>query len=202
MVSDAALLLPDKDARMAELEAALAAAQADISAHDILIDTLRVQIARLKRMTFGKSSEKLDLQIAQLELALEEPEAEAVVADARRAQSLFLHSAPDWCARCLPTYRAPSSGSSLRVVITPAPIVGARCGRWARTLTRCLMLSLSSCGSCARSVPSIAAGFARRSYKQQRRSKRSRAARQRSLHSPMSLSPSSIITTHCSTSPR
>jgi hypothetical protein len=42
MVSDAALSLACKDARIAELEAALAAAQADISARDILIDTLRV----------------------------------------------------------------------------------------------------------------------------------------------------------------
>src|SRR3546814_17645721 len=67
------------------LEAALAAAHADISARDILIDTLRVQIARLKRMQFGKSSEKLDTQIAQLELALEELEGEAIVAAARRA---------------------------------------------------------------------------------------------------------------------
>jgi len=49
-----------------------------------LIDTLRVQIARLKRMQFGKSSEKLDTQIAQLELALEELEGEAIVAAARR----------------------------------------------------------------------------------------------------------------------
>ena len=81
-VSDAGLSSPDKDARIAALEAALAAARADISARDILIDTLRVQIARLKRMKFGKSSEKLDLQIAQLELALEELEAEAIVAEA------------------------------------------------------------------------------------------------------------------------
>ena len=83
-VSDAGLSTPDKDARIAELEAALAAAHADISARDILIDTLRVQIARLKRMQFGKSSEKLDTQIAQLELALEELEGEAIVAAARR----------------------------------------------------------------------------------------------------------------------
>lgn len=67
-MSDAGLSTADKDARIAELEAALAAAHADISARDILIDTLRVQIARLKRMQFGKSSEKLDTQIAQLEL--------------------------------------------------------------------------------------------------------------------------------------
>ena len=55
-MSDAGLSTADKDARIAELEAALAAAHADISARDILIDTLRVQIARLKRMQFGKSS--------------------------------------------------------------------------------------------------------------------------------------------------
>ncbi|OYW84259.1 MAG: IS66 family transposase, partial [Sphingobium sp. 32-64-5] len=86
MVSDAGFSTPDKDARIAELEAALAAARADISARDILIDTLRVQIARLKRMQFGQSSEKLDSQIAQLELALEELEAEAIVADTRRPE--------------------------------------------------------------------------------------------------------------------
>ena len=63
----------------------MAAAHADISARDILIETLRVQIARLKRMQFGKSSERLDTQIAQLELALEELEGEAIVAAARRA---------------------------------------------------------------------------------------------------------------------
>ncbi|WP_420801819.1 IS66 family transposase zinc-finger binding domain-containing protein [Sphingobium bisphenolivorans] len=84
-MSDAGLSTTDKDARIAELEAALATAHADISARDILIDTLRVQIARLKRMQFGKSSEKLDTQIAQLELALEELEGEAIVVAARRA---------------------------------------------------------------------------------------------------------------------
>jgi transposase len=83
-VSDAGFSSPGKDARIAELEAALASARADISARDILIDTLRVQIARLKRMQFGASSEKLTQEIAQLELALEELEAEAVVASAQR----------------------------------------------------------------------------------------------------------------------
>jgi transposase len=84
-VSNAGISSSAKDARIAELEAALAAARADISARDILIDTLRVQISRLKRMQFGKSSEKLNAQIAQLELALEELEGEAVVVVAHRA---------------------------------------------------------------------------------------------------------------------
>src|SRR3546814_6845666 len=67
-----------KAARIAELEAALAA-------RDTLIDTLRHQLAQLRRMTFGQSSEKLALQIEQLELALEELEGEAEVADSRTA---------------------------------------------------------------------------------------------------------------------
>ena len=75
-VSEPASSSIDKDARIAELEAALAA-------RDTLIDTLRHQLAQLRRMTFGQSSEKLALQIEQLELALEELEGEAEVADSR-----------------------------------------------------------------------------------------------------------------------
>lgn len=41
---------------------------------DLLIGKLRMQLARLKRMQFGRSSEQLDTQIAQLELQLEELE--------------------------------------------------------------------------------------------------------------------------------
>ncbi|EQB30012.1 IS66 family transposase [Sphingobium ummariense] len=75
-MSDAASSLLDKDARIAELEAALAA-------RDSLIAALRVQLAQLRRMTFGQSSEKLSLQIEQLELALEELEGEAQLAGTR-----------------------------------------------------------------------------------------------------------------------
>ena len=62
-VSNAAVPYLDKDARIAELEAALVAAKADISARDTLIETLRVQLAQLKRLTFGQSSERLAQQI-------------------------------------------------------------------------------------------------------------------------------------------
>ena len=78
-VSEPASSSIDKDARIAELEAALAA-------RDTLIDTLRHQLAQLRRMTFGQSSEKLALQIEQLELALEELEGEAEVADSRTTE--------------------------------------------------------------------------------------------------------------------
>jgi transposase len=66
-VSDQAISRNDKDARIAELEAALAA-------RDTLIERLRLQLAQLKRMSFGQSSEKLIAQIGQLELTLEELE--------------------------------------------------------------------------------------------------------------------------------
>lgn len=73
-MSDAGYLTPDQDGRIAALEAQL-------HARDQVIDLLRGQLARLQRMTFGTSSEKLAQEIAQLELTLEEAEAEAVVAD-------------------------------------------------------------------------------------------------------------------------
>ena len=39
------------------------------------VEKLKMQLAKLRRMQFGRSSEKLDGQIAQLELAIEELEA-------------------------------------------------------------------------------------------------------------------------------
>ena len=74
-VSEPASCPIDKDARIAELEAALAA-------RDTLIETLRFQLSQLRRMPFGQSPEKLALQIEQLELALEELEGEAERASA------------------------------------------------------------------------------------------------------------------------
>jgi transposase len=72
-----ALVSPaDATARIAALEASLARANAALAARDLLIDTLRGQIARLRRMQFGASSEKLGREIEQLELALEELETE------------------------------------------------------------------------------------------------------------------------------
>ena len=46
----------------------------------MLIEQLKLQLARLKRMKFGRSSEQLDAQIAQLEFSLEELEANVAAA--------------------------------------------------------------------------------------------------------------------------
>src|SRR5579864_3416763 len=56
--------------------------QAQLLSRDVLIEQLKLQLARLKRMKFGQSSEQLDTQIAQLELSLEELEANAAAASA------------------------------------------------------------------------------------------------------------------------
>ncbi|WP_043367445.1 IS66 family transposase [Belnapia sp. F-4-1] len=73
MVIDPAALPDDVDALRA-IVLAQAAALADQRG---LIERLRLQLARLRRMQFGRSSERLAAEADQLELALEELEAEA-----------------------------------------------------------------------------------------------------------------------------
>ena len=57
-------------------DAELAAAKAGLLAKALEVEKLRLQIARLKRMQFGRSSEKIARTIEQLELRLEELETE------------------------------------------------------------------------------------------------------------------------------
>lgn len=68
MTSDAAA------AEIAQLKAELAATRAKLSGARLLIDQLQAQLAVLKRLQFGRSSEKLEQQITQLELMLEDLE--------------------------------------------------------------------------------------------------------------------------------
>ena len=59
-------------AMVAALQAENARMSATLRAHDQLIRTLRLRIAGLKKKVFGKSSEKIEREIEQLELALED----------------------------------------------------------------------------------------------------------------------------------
>ena len=52
--------------------------QTELLSRDIEIDNLKLLVLKLKRMQFGRKSEKVDRQIAQLELCLEELEAAPV----------------------------------------------------------------------------------------------------------------------------
>jgi transposase len=75
-MSNLAPTLPDDPALLKALIAALQAENAKISAtlraHDQLIQTLRLRIAKLKKQVFGQSSEKIEREIEHLELALED----------------------------------------------------------------------------------------------------------------------------------
>ena len=75
--------LPDDPAELRALIAVLQAENARIAAenakisatlrvHDQLVQALRLRIAKLQKQAFGKSSEKIEREIAQLELALED----------------------------------------------------------------------------------------------------------------------------------
>jgi transposase len=63
--------LPDD---VATLQALLIAARAQSAAHLLMIEKLKAQLAKLRRMQLGQSSEELDAAIRQLELALEDVE--------------------------------------------------------------------------------------------------------------------------------
>jgi len=56
---------------IASLEAENAKLSATLRAHDLLVQTLRTRIVKLQKQAFGKSSEKIEREIEQLELALE-----------------------------------------------------------------------------------------------------------------------------------
>jgi transposase len=90
-------------AQRAELDAARAArakAETALIGRDLLIEKLKIQIAKLKRMRFGQSSEKLKTEIEQLELALEELET------AEAEQPVKLDSAD--CVRPAPVRSLPA----------------------------------------------------------------------------------------------
>jgi transposase len=81
----AAEIASEREARTAR-EAELSAAKAGLIAKALEIEKLELQIARLRRAQFGRSSEKIERTIKQLELRLEELEAE-IAAPAAAAEA-------------------------------------------------------------------------------------------------------------------
>ena len=54
---------------------------ATLRAHDLLIQSLRIRIAKLQKQKFGASSERVEREIEQLELALEDLQVAMAEAD-------------------------------------------------------------------------------------------------------------------------
>jgi transposase len=67
-MAEASVTLPDDPAA---LKAMVLHLQTELRTHSLVIEALRIQIARLKKQKFGASSEKIEREIEQLELILE-----------------------------------------------------------------------------------------------------------------------------------
>ena len=70
-------------AELATASAELVAAKAGLMAYALEIEKLKFQLSRLRRQRFGSSSERIEREIAQLELKLEEIEAAKAEAEAK-----------------------------------------------------------------------------------------------------------------------
>jgi hypothetical protein len=156
-VSDEGVSPPDRDQTIAALQALFASSQGQIDARDRVIAMLRAQLARLRRMTFGASSEKHVREIAQIELALEEFEAEAAAVDERVSDAVIKPERPTPFGRCHRTSRAMRSSSSLSPAPAPARRAVASCAVLEPIRTRCSTSRRSAGGWCATFGPSIAA---------------------------------------------
>ena len=76
LIAAQAAELTARDEALAVRDAELAAAREGLKIKVLELEKLKIQLARLRRMKFGRSSEKLAREIEQLELLLEDLEAE------------------------------------------------------------------------------------------------------------------------------
>src|ERR1700722_12323647 len=77
----------DLQAELARKDIEIPANAAEIHAKTLHIEKLKMQLAVLRRARFGRSSEKLDRDIEQLELLIGELEEEAAEEDARTSSA-------------------------------------------------------------------------------------------------------------------
>ena len=117
--------LPEDPAELRRFAAALAA---EVHAKTLLIEKLRMQLAILRRARFGRSSEKLDREIEQLELLLGDME-ESDAARQARTPASDDETATTPPAPKKPSVRAPLPDHlPLETVVHEAPCVCPACG--------------------------------------------------------------------------
>ena len=124
-------LAVDLQAELARKDIEIAANAAEIHAKTLHIEKLKMQLAVLRRARFGRSSEKLDHAIEQLELLIGELEADAgavrratLPAMPRRAPVKRREANIRSASRCRHTCRARPSPTKQPA---PAPPAAARC---------------------------------------------------------------------------
>src|SRR5581483_5882661 len=139
-----AVPLPDLDALdAAALKALIVSQHERLSSHAAEIERLRLLIARLQRLQFGRKSEKIQREIEQLELQLEDLEEGAAEKKQRAGRTLPPPAAAIFAsvtenrrdALCRSTCRdKPRSTSRSRKA---ARDVAGSCASWARTSRKC-----------------------------------------------------------------
>jgi len=141
---------PDDLRRIAsDLQRDVAALSAEIYTKTLLIEKLKMQLAVLRRSRFGRSSEKLDRAVEQLELLIgdiEESQAEIEAKAEAAAQSDTLGSSPSKRRR-RPSGRTPLPDHLPQEVITTSQNAcvltcgGEKFSRLAPTNARCSNMS-------------------------------------------------------------
>src|SRR5208337_4945933 len=97
-------IIAEKEALLIERDRVIAVRDAELYAKTLQIEHLKAQLAVLRRARFGRSSEKLDREIEQLELILGDLEESVAESTARVEQAKRDPAAP---ARAKPTDRKP-----------------------------------------------------------------------------------------------
>lgn len=111
--------------RLAEVEAKLAARDAELSKRAVEIEHLKSILAKMRRQRFGRSSEKLDAAIHQLELWVDD--AETSLAQAKVAADAQTQQATSRPPR-KPAVRKPLPEHLPREVVVLEPTITCRCG--------------------------------------------------------------------------
>ena len=127
------LLLAEREAAasaVAELTEQLQQARTGLVAKTLELEKLKVQLAKLRRMAFGRSSEKLDREIAQLELQLGDLEEDIAQSGPPATSS----DPVDAAEKAKPVRRPLPDHLSRREVVHDAPCACPSCGGVLRPL--------------------------------------------------------------------
>jgi chromosome segregation ATPase len=158
-------------ANVEKLTAELAAAKAGLMIYALEIEKLKFQVARLRRQTYGSSSERIEREIAQLELKLEELEAAKAEAEAKAETAASAKSTATEMPASEPAeQKIKKPRRKSRTIFRAqllfahtrrrAPRRGAtgRCAQWAKIAPRSSSISLATsrcgrrCGPRARAI--------------------------------------------------
>jgi transposase len=120
--------LAERDAVIAAHHAEAAIAQAKLTTALLEIEHIKVQLASLRRQRYGQSSEKLDSDIAQLEMRLEDFEETFGEQAAANPKPQEPDTKPQAPPPCKPTGRKPLPPHLPREIVVHTPQIACSCG--------------------------------------------------------------------------